>query len=628
MTLKYSKVFSAVHTFIIILSFVSSPFAQTTREALEIRQTAAQEPRRTEEEEKAAKELEKKAMALIDELVAEAMSLRRVQNRVYILTVAADLLWAHDEERARALVRDAMDQVVAQMREAKEAAAREGRRSSDSRDHLRNSLQFQHYGLLKLLARRDPKLAMEFLQLTRSLWPDERQEKTVELGLASQVAEIDPQMALRIAERHLDGKLDDRAISFWGALLREDPKAASTLTERIFSDLKSKDILADDDAYQLVDSVLNQLRSSANEIANARNNPAAADDVQPDSTEVLRVYRDALEIVAAAALKITASQLKDVLERRRAYDPLKLIQESLPEIDKHLPSRAQAARANLARLGKAFNLPPVSQKPSWEETENMMVNKSPDELMAMADKSQDESFKSRLYLQTATKLAEQGDPARARRIVKDLLLPGGGMDMEFLSQFLAWIEAKEREQAIKEGKLEVVRNSVLQLRWSEERAWAWIELAATATDQKLQRELLNEASEQLGDQIDTQSQVEAQLKLAAAFLNLEPDRGFEILGSAIDRLNAVRNAEATVTKFNQRMLANTGVVTNHGEVDDEMDVSAWDLRIVTLDQHLLAFARKDFGRTMALLKRSQASGFRLAIYLTLLNRILGAKQGV
>jgi hypothetical protein len=63
-------------------------------------------------------------------------------------------------------------------------------------------------------------------------------------------------------------------------------------------------------------------------------------------------------------------------------------------------------------------------------------------------------------------------------------------------------------------------------------------------------------------------------------------------------------------------------------VDGEMDVSAYDLRVVTSGQHLPDFARKDFGRPAALLKRTQVSEVRLAIYLTLLIRILGAEQGV
>jgi hypothetical protein len=227
-----------------------------------------------------------------------------------------------------------------------------------------------------------------------------------------------------------------------------------------------------------------------------------------------------------------------------------------------------------------------------------------------------------LYRQAASKLIEQGDTERARKVVKDFLPDDGAWDPLF-----AEIDRKEREQAVKEGKLEEARKSVSRLGSSEERALALVELAAKAEaekDQKAQRELLKEAGELLGDQMETRSQVEAQLILAAASLNLDPDRSFEILGSAIDRLNAVLNAVATITKFDQG--GTTPLAAN--AQDGEMRLNAGEFANVTnnLDQRLLAFARKDFDRTAALLKRWQINEVRLAICLTLLSRILGAEN--
>src|SRR5262245_66614470 len=59
------------------------------------------------------KELEKKALALLDEIVGEAMSLRLVENRIYVLTTAANLFWKRDEARARALLTEAVNQFMA-----------------------------------------------------------------------------------------------------------------------------------------------------------------------------------------------------------------------------------------------------------------------------------------------------------------------------------------------------------------------------------------------------------------------------------------------------------------------------------------------------------------------------------
>jgi len=197
------------------------------------------------------------------------------------------------------------------------------------------------------------------------------------------------------------------------------------------------------------------------------------------------------------------------------------------------------------------------------------------------------------------------------------------------------IEQKERERAIAEGKLEEARKSISRLRSNEERAVALVELATKAEaskDQKSQQELLKEAGELLGDQMETRAQVEAQLSLAAASLNVNADRGFEILGSAIDRLNTVLNAVVTLTKFDQGGSAPLGASANAGAVgaamDGEMRLNAGEFGNVTtnLDQQILVFARKDFDRTVALLKRWQVNEVRLAMCLTLLDGILGAKK--
>ena len=90
------------------------------------------------------------------------------------------------------------------------------------------------------------------------------------------------------------------------------------------------------------------------------------------------------------------------------------------------------------------------------------------------------------------------------------------------------------------------------------------------------------------------------------------------------RSNAVLNAVATIAKFDQG--GTTPMAAN--AVDGEMRLNAGEFANITnnLDQRLLAFARKDFDRTVALLKRWQISEVRLAICLTLLSRILGAEN--
>jgi hypothetical protein len=564
------------------------------------------------------KELEKKALALLDELVGEAMSLKLVENRIYVLTTAADLFWKHNEDRARALLAEAVNQFMvvnqpspSQVSSQSEPNGLRTLQAMSARMELRTQL-------LQTLAAKDSRMALDFLRASRLpdtvKWPGGKGsspdfEKDFEMQLAARIAENDPSAALQIAQESLKQGINHQVYEIWANLLNKDPKAAAKLSGDILSAIKSTDVSKDYQAIYIVTSMLTQLRS---QMRSSRSN---AKDSQPPQ-EAQEMFRDLLELMVATALKVTAAQLLDVQEQGRARDLLTQVQVFLPEIEKYLPSRAPAARAKLAQFDKAFYRQPETPA-ALEDLEN----KSPDDLIAMAAKSQEET-RDMLYSQAVMKLIEQGDTARARQITKDFLPDDGSQESLF-----AVIDRKETERAIRESKLEDARKSLSQLGSNEERAMALIELAAKAEaekDQKSQRELLKEAGELLGDQMETRSQVEAQMVLAAASLNLDQDRAFEILGSAIDRLNMVLNAVATITRFDQGGATPLAGANAANAMDGEMLLNAGEFANITnnLDQQLLAFARKDLDRTVTTLKRWEVNEIRLAICLTLLNRIL------
>ena len=55
------------------------------------------------------RELERRTLALLDETVAGAWGFKLPENRSFILTNAADLLWTRDEKRARNMFWEALN---------------------------------------------------------------------------------------------------------------------------------------------------------------------------------------------------------------------------------------------------------------------------------------------------------------------------------------------------------------------------------------------------------------------------------------------------------------------------------------------------------------------------------------
>src|SRR5829696_5105712 len=66
---------------------------------------------RKEKEKEQHLELEKKTLALLNEIASGAWGLKLPENRVFIITGAADLLWAFDEKRARNLYWEALNSI-------------------------------------------------------------------------------------------------------------------------------------------------------------------------------------------------------------------------------------------------------------------------------------------------------------------------------------------------------------------------------------------------------------------------------------------------------------------------------------------------------------------------------------
>ncbi len=567
---------------------------------------------------KEQQELEKKAVALLDELVNEAMSLRLVENRIYALTTAAELLWKHNQDRARALFGEAANQFL-RMEQPTEP--------DDPRTLMATQLRMElRTQLLQILAARDAPMALDFLRASRM--PNARTllgakggapdfEQHFEMQLAIRIAENDPRMALQIAEESLKDGLNHQVFEIWSNLLNKDAKSAAKLSGEIVAKVRSSDLVKNHQSMQVTLSMLNHLRGQIHEAQKSAKDsqPASGQAGRASLTEMQQTFRELLEIIVSATLKVTAAQLLDINEQGQARNLLTQVQMLLPDIEKHLPPRAAQVRAKLNQFDKAFYHPTAPPEP-FEE----MEKRTRDELIALAAKAQP-GVKEMIYRQAVAKAMEQGNTERARQIAKEFL-----PDLALGDPMMAEIEHVEREQAVKQGKLEEARKSLSRLRLDEERVMALIALAAKAEankDPKSQRQLLEEARALLGDQMDTRLQVEAQLGLASAYLNVDADRSFAILESAIDRLNVVLNAVMVLTRFDQG-----GLPYGATAKDGEMRLNAGEFGNVTsnFDQQTLAFARRDFDRTVAALKRWQVNEVRLAMSLMLVSEILGEEK--
>src|SRR4051812_42679820 len=189
MTLRLS--FKSLTLSLLILSTVAAAQLPQVKQESELPQVKQESD---EEKAKARKELERKALALLDETLQGAQTLKLAENRAAIRAQAADLIWTHDEKRARTLFREAVSDIIA------------GRNSESALRERGWMLSQIRANLLYAVAARDPQFALELMRESRptsdadTSFDDPERELRMEQSFASLAVESDPKAALRMAE--------------------------------------------------------------------------------------------------------------------------------------------------------------------------------------------------------------------------------------------------------------------------------------------------------------------------------------------------------------------------------------------------------------------------------------------
>src|ERR1044072_4768967 len=157
------------------------------------------------EAERVRVELERKALGLVDEALAEAQSLKLFENRVRAQAPAARLLWPRDAKAARAAFKAAADGVV-ELNAAVDPEDQQFYNAAQTVAQLRGEL-------VNAAAPFDANLALEFLRATRPTYTEALmaagygqpwQEQSLEMLIANNLLAQEPPRALEIAQQSLD----------------------------------------------------------------------------------------------------------------------------------------------------------------------------------------------------------------------------------------------------------------------------------------------------------------------------------------------------------------------------------------------------------------------------------------
>jgi len=610
-----------------VYSCAQDPTSQTA--------TAQQTPDPAQPQEEKLK-LERKATALLEQIVTEAQGLKLPENRVRVQITAAEMLWDRSQARARGLFSDAAT-VLGQM-------ALDADRTDREEVQTLNQLRQE---LVLTAARHDADLAYQMLRSTQSLTANNAgngrrgpvdPQSNLEQNLLAAIAASDPKIAYQKANESLDkGEYPTALARVLAQLQTKDPEAFKKLSDKTLSRLGSDSLLASREATSLAMSLLMPgPRVSASTSADA-NKPAA------NTAQVLNesAYHDLIDNAVTASLSVTSLGPGNLVRGGGGRGPFRGAQQNpqsttpqnppddtqvrqnnarmllfglstmLPQIDQYLPERAPALRQKLTDLGMGSN----AMMNYGNQMRTAMQQGTSDSLEAAA-KVAPPQIQPRLYQQAAQKAIDEGNTDRALQIANDHLDESGR------TSIMQAVDFKRMATNASPEKLNDIKLKLAALPSDSDRVKYLIELAtATQKDNpKLALRFLDDARTLVSKRATNFKEFEDQLQVADAFAPLDPKRSFDVLEPGIAQLNELLTAAQVLNGFEVDVFRDGELPLQGGSDLGNM--------VARYGQELAALARIDFDRARMTADRFQLTESRLMARLSIVQAALGIQPMV
>lgn len=588
------------------VSFLIIGFLLASAPALRA-QLGEKEKREKEAEQK--QQLERKTYALVDEIASGGLTLKLAENRFFILTAAADLLWDHDQPRARSLFWDVLNALTATAPSPR-PDKKESRTAQEYSKDL--TIYFEAHGhkqeLLRRVSRRDPQLALDMLRSSR--WPAPElppqmnragvvlpDEQDLEQQIAAEAAARDPQKALQIARESLAKGLTFQLLELLFRLNQKDGEVATKFAREIIEKLRSRNLATDPSGGQIAVSLLNFSRQQAS-------------DKKTTSEPRLRLLKleseqrhELVDLVTTAALTGSANS-----------NLLFAINGIMPEIREFAPERVAPLQRKLAMFDQTLN----NDQKFWNEYRALRDSGTSEDILKLAVKAG--AQRDELEREAVSLAVMRGRADALRQFINT--------DVESESRRRTLLDALDSQQidlAIEKGDTDSLEKLLPNVRRKEESARAMVELALKLNKQGKRDEaleLLSDAETFIKPDLTSETQTNALFGLMLAYALIEPPKAFSIMERTIDRANDDLGKMLLLEK-----IIKSGVVQK-GEIKlrNSQTLPA-DLIVFRYGKAITALAEADFDRTKAAADRFERNELRLLARLLLAQSLLRRDGG-
>src|SRR5437016_11784985 len=615
---------------LILLSSVSVAVAQDATSQTAIPQ-ATPDPQQ-QQEEKA--KLEKKAIALLEQVVTESQASKLPENRIRVQIAAGDMLWDKSASRARGLLTDAGALLGQMMLEV----------DRTDRSDVQNLNQLRQE-LVLTAGRHDAELGYQLLRSTqlpanttnaaggRRVGFDP--QGNLEQNLLATIAATDPKVAYQKASEALDkGEYPTALNRVLAQLQSKDEEAFKKLSDKVLGRLASENLLTTREAASVA---LNLLLPGPRVTGTASNQTTQANttNARNNSTQVLSesAYHDLIHNAITAALNATSrgpgnnnrgagpgGRFRPPSNQQTTTDDAQNRQNNartllfglaavLTQIDQYLPERSQTVRQKMTDLGMGNN----ASMTYGNQMRTAMQQGTSDSLEAAA-KTAPPQMQSRLYQQAAQKAVDEGNSDRALQIANDHL------DESTRNSIMRAVDFKRLTTTASAEKLEEIKQKLAGLPSDSDRVKYLIDLSTSTQkdNPKLALRFLDDARNLVNKRAANYKQFEDQLKVADAFAAVDSKRSFEVLEPGIAQLNELLSAAQVLNGFEIEIFKD-------GEMSLRSDNDLVGM-VSRFGQELASLAKVDFDQARMTADKFQLPEPRLSAKLQIVQSVLGVQR--
>lgn len=513
-------------------------------------QTAPASPTESKEEkEKKQKELEKRVLEMLDQAAGDAATLKLPENRAIVYAIAGDLYWKFDEKRARALFRDAGNEIT-----LANAEAEKEKKTDDDPFVQIFSFNDNRSEILPLIAKHDADLALEMMTQTRSaalvealakaaqpnakqeggymnFSPDRirvQQEVALEQRFAVLAAEQNPDKAIKLIKDSLAKGVSYNVLPLLQKLNQKDEKKASALADDVVKKLVETDLAKKIDEMNAAIRFL--------QMATNPNQPRTA------AKEKQFKFTDAQNRELADKLASTFLQPSNSLEMTMAMT------QAMPSLEKIVPEKIVLLKQRQSEATK--NLPPEI-KQSQQQQKLWNPNTTPEEIIAELPKLP-EIQKISAYQNLSMKIAQIDDEARAKKLIEQI------PDEKARANANEQYESAKISRTANDGKLDDAKKMIGNLSQKKTQIQKLVALAMefqrkkTEKDAETAAELMKDAKRLANEFPEDEDELNDLMEIVKGYAVIDANEAFRIFDPIVDQINDFVQATAILSKYNKR----------------------------------------------------------------------------